>query len=79
MADISDVIKADGVHILCWQARLGQLHRGAGPASGPDLAATWDTVTALIDVHARAAEEICDPAIYGPSLAPGNDGRMRAA
>ena len=66
MADISDVIRADGAHILCWQARLGQLHRGTGPASGPDLAATWDTVTALIDVHARAADEICAPAIYGP-------------
>lgn len=65
MADISDVIRADGVHILCWQARLGQLCRRAGPASGPELAATWDTVTTLIELHARAGEEICGPAIYG--------------
>lgn len=64
MADISDVIRIDGTHILCWQARLGQLRRGADLASGPSLAATWDTVTTLIDLHARAEEEICDPAIY---------------
>jgi hypothetical protein len=75
MADISDVIRADDAHILCWQARLGQLHRGADPASCPDLAATWDTVTTLIDVHARAEEEICDPAIYGT----GPQGRTLAA
>jgi hypothetical protein len=65
MADISDVIKADGAHILCWQARLGQLRRGADPPYGPDLAATWETVTTLIDLHGRAEEEICDQAIYG--------------
>jgi hypothetical protein len=64
MADISDVIWADGTHILCWRARLGQLARGASPAFDPDLAATWDTVTALIDLHARAEEAICEPAIY---------------
>lgn len=68
MADISDVIRADGTHILCWQTRLGQLRRGADPDSGPDLAATWDTVTALIDLHGRAEEEICDPAIYHTHL-----------
>jgi hypothetical protein len=65
MADISDLIMADGAHILCWQARLGRLRRGAGPAPGPGLAATWDTVSALIDLHARAGEEICGPALYG--------------
>jgi hypothetical protein len=65
MADIGDLIRADGAHILRWQARLGRLRRGAVPPYGPDLAATWDTVTALIDLHARAEEEICDPAIYG--------------
>lgn len=74
MAEIGDVIRADGAHILCWQVRLGQLRRGAGPASGPDLAATWDTVTALIDLHARAEEEICDQAIYGT----GRQGRSLA-
>jgi hypothetical protein len=75
MADISDVIRADGAHILCWQARLGHLRRGADPASSPDLAATWDTVTTLIDVHTRAEEEICDPAIYGT----GRQGRTLTA
>ena len=68
MADICDVIRADGTHILCWQTRLGQLRRGPGSPAGPDLAVTWDTVTALIDLHGRAEEEICDPAIYRPHL-----------
>jgi hypothetical protein len=75
MVDISDVIRADGTHILCWQTRLGRLRRGAGPVSGPDLAATWDTVTALIDLHGRAEEEICDPVIYRAHL----HGRILAA
>lgn len=74
MAEIGDVIRADGAHIMCWQARLGQLHRGGASASGPDLAAAWDTVTALINLHARAEEEICDQAVYGT----GSQGRFLA-
>lgn len=68
MADVCDVIRADGAHILCWQTRLGQLRRDPGSPAGPDLAVTWDTVTALIDLHGRAEEEICDPAIYRSHL-----------
>ena len=35
MADISDVIRADGVHILCWQARLAGRHDSLAGTTRP--------------------------------------------
>lgn len=64
-ADIVDLMKASELHILRWQAWLGELRRSAGsPPPGPDLEATWDTVAALIDLHVLSDDEICSPAIY---------------
>lgn len=69
-ADITDLIAAGQLHIMRWQARLGQLRAGgAGP--GPALAATWDTLASLIDLQMHAEDEICGPAICGS----GPDGR----
>jgi anti-anti-sigma regulatory factor len=65
MADVIDLIKASQLHILRWQARLGQLRRQHGaPDTGPEAAAAWDTAACLIDLHMRADDEICGPAIY---------------
>lgn len=64
-ADITSLIWASHQHILCWQARLGQLRQRGGQAPGPGLAATWDTAASLIDLHMRAEDEICGPALYG--------------
>lgn len=71
-ADLIDLIGASQLHILRWHARLGELRRRGSPASCRELAATWDTVAALLDLHMRAEDEICGPAIYGtepPGLA----------
>jgi anti-anti-sigma regulatory factor len=66
MADIIDLGGASRLHILRWQAQLGQLRRQrCDPASRPELGATWDTLASLIDLHMRAEDEICGPAIYG--------------
>jgi anti-anti-sigma factor len=65
MADITDLVGASRLHILRWQARLGQLRRQRGaPAPGPEAAAAWDTAARLIDLHMHAGDEICGPAIY---------------
>jgi anti-anti-sigma regulatory factor len=65
-ADIIDLVGASHLHILRWQERLGQLRRRrTDPASRPELAATWDTVASLIDLHMRAEDEVCGPALYG--------------
>jgi hypothetical protein len=62
-AAITDLVRASYRQIARWQARLGELRRHADPAADPDLAATWDTVAALIDLHMRAGEEVRGPAI----------------
>lgn len=68
MADIIDLIRASGLHILHWQLRLGELRRRRGElAPGPQLAAAWDTVASLIDLHMAAWDEVCGPAIYSPT------------
>jgi anti-anti-sigma factor len=74
IADITDLIRASHLQIARSQARLGELPRRTGAAAVPDLAATWDTIAVLIDLHMRAEEEICGPAVYraaprGPALA----------
>lgn len=71
VVDITDLVQASHLQIARWQARLGELRRPAGPAAGPaagrgagpGLAATWATLAALIDMHMRAEEEICGPAV----------------
>lgn len=67
VVDITDLVQASHLQIARWQARLGELRRHAGPAAGrgagPGLAATWATLAALIDMHMRAEEEICGPAV----------------
>jgi hypothetical protein len=73
-AAITDLVRASYRQIARWQARLGELRRHADPAADPDLAATWDTVAALIDLHMRAGEEVRGPAIcraapHGAALA----------
>lgn len=66
MADIIDLIRADQLHIMRWAARLGELYRqGADGNSRATLAATWATLASLIDLHMRADEEICGPAVLG--------------
>jgi hypothetical protein len=68
MADIIDLIQASHLHILRWQARLGQLRRQRGaPAPGSEAATAWDTAACLIDLHMHADDEICGPAIYDPT------------
>ena len=61
-ADVIVLLRASRLEIARWQAQLGELLRHV-PAADPDLAATWDTVAALIDLHMRAEEEICGPAL----------------
>lgn len=64
MCDIIDLIEADQLHIMHWAARLGELGRqDSGQESGPALARTWQTVAWLIELHMRADEEICAPAV----------------
>lgn len=66
MHDIIDLIGASHLHVLRWQAKLGQLcRRPSVPPGSPGLAATWDTVAALIDLDMRAGDEICALAVYG--------------
>jgi hypothetical protein len=66
MADIIDLIRADHLHIMRWAARLGELYRqGADGNSGTTLATTWATLASLINLHMRADEEICGPAVFG--------------
>jgi hypothetical protein len=64
MADIIELILADHLQIMRWAARLGDLH-GRGRDARAELAATWETLAALIDLHMRADDEICDPAVFG--------------
>lgn len=66
IADIIELIAIEHLHIMCWQVRLGQLRRQPGIAgSGRGLAAAWDTLADLIDLHMAADDEVCAPAIYG--------------
>jgi hypothetical protein len=66
MAEIIELIAADHLHIMRWQIRLAGLRRHRGePGCAPELAATWDTLAALIDLHMAADEAVCGPAIYG--------------
>ncbi|MBV9445251.1 MAG: STAS domain-containing protein [Streptosporangiaceae bacterium] len=68
-ADIIKLVGDDLLHILHWQAQLGELRRQRRePASRPALAATWDTLARLIDLHMRAEDEICVPAICERSV-----------
>jgi hypothetical protein len=60
MADIIDLIRADQLHIMLWQAELGDLRRqGSG-----SLAGTWDTLAGLIELHLAAEDEI----VLGPAV-----------
>lgn len=63
-ADIADLIRASRRHIARWRAWFGELRHRTDPAAGRDLAVTWDTVAAQIDLHMRAEEEICGPTVY---------------
>lgn len=63
MSDIIDLMEASCLHILGWQARLGELRRrGDGPPD-PQVAGAWETAASLIVLHMRAEDEICAPAI----------------
>jgi len=65
-ADVTSLTRASHLHIARWQAWFGELRRYLGGSlPGPGLAATWDTLAALIDLHVSADEEICAPVIYG--------------
>lgn len=67
MCDIIDLIETDHLHIMRWAARLGELGRqDSGQDSSPVLVRTWQTVAGLIELHLRADEEICGPAVLGP-------------
>lgn len=66
MAEIIELIAADYLHIMRWQVRFGELLRhSSNPGLRPELAATWDTVAMLIDLHMAAEDEVCAPAVYG--------------
>src|SRR5262249_13498333 len=66
-AEIADLIEADLLHILRWQAQLGEMRRRRrDPASLPALVTTWDILARLIELHMRAKDEICSPAICDP-------------
>lgn len=70
MAEIVELIAADHLHIMRWQVRLAELrYHPDKPAGSSGLAATWNTLASLIDLHMAADEEICGPAIYstGPA------------
>lgn len=62
---IVDLIAASQLHIMSWQARLGEIRRSLGsPPPGPGLTAAWVTVAGLINLHMRADDEVCAPALY---------------
>jgi hypothetical protein len=66
MAEIIELIAADYLHIMRWQVRFGELlRRSSDPGLRPALAAAWDTVAMLIDLHMAAEDEVCAPALYG--------------
>jgi len=66
MADIIELILADHLQIMRWAALLGDLsRRGRGQGAPAELVATWETLAALIDLHMRADDEICGPAVFG--------------
>jgi hypothetical protein len=68
MRDIIDLIRADHLQTMHWAARLGELsRRDSGQESRPVLVTTWQTLASLIDLHMRADEEICGPAVFGTS------------
>lgn len=69
MRDIIDLIQADHLHIKCWAARLGELsRRDSGPEAFPVLVGTWQTLASLIELHMRADQEICCPAVLGADV-----------
>ena len=71
MRDIIDLIEADHLHITRWAARLGELShscRDSGQEPLPVLVGTWQTLASLIELHMRAEEEICGPAILGTDV-----------
>ena len=75
MRDIIDLIRADHLHIMRWAARLGALSRqDIDQESPPVLAGTWQTLASLIELHMRADDEICGPAVLGA----GRRGRVLA-
>ena len=65
MCDIIDLIRADYLHIMRWAAKLGELSRHYSEESRPALVSTWLTLASLIDLHMRADDEICGPAVFG--------------
>jgi hypothetical protein len=65
MCDIIDLVRADYLHIMRWAAQPGELSRQDSKDSGPALASTWLTLASLIDLHMRADDEICGPAVFG--------------
>jgi len=73
MADIIELILADHLQIMRWAAWLGDLYRRDRGwdtrAELAELVTTWETLAALIDLHMRADEEICGPAVFGGSPA----------
>jgi hypothetical protein len=69
MTDITDVTDTDHLHILRWQARLGDRLLQSGDPPRLELLTIWDTLTSLMDLHMRAEEEICTLAIYSTGLA----------
>jgi hypothetical protein len=60
-------------HQARWPAWLGDLYRRDRGwdtrAELAELVTTWETLAALIDLHMRADEEICGPAVFGGSPA----------
>lgn len=66
LADVTSLTRASHLHIARWQAWFGELRRHLGGSlPGPGLAATWDTLAALIDLHVSADEEIFPPVMHG--------------
>jgi hypothetical protein len=79
MAEIIELIAADHLHIMRWQVRLADLRRHRGePGCAPELAAAWDTLAAVIDLHMAADEAVCGPASTAPGrqawISPGKPG-----
>src|SRR5690348_8475991 len=65
MADINELILADHLQIMRWAGLLGDLSRRArGRDDRAELAATWETLVTLIDLHMRAEDEICGPTVF---------------
>lgn len=66
MADIIDLVSVDHFHVMCWAAQLGQLNRQRDKqVSAAVLAMTWQTLASLVDLHMKAEDEVCTPAIFG--------------